>query len=463
MRNMRRLAAVLVSGLFLVSFAAGADDAQGAGSVNADGAPLPIDLGAPDALASTPKGLNLACDWRPANGTPTPASPTGIRYGYIELAAGYYQVFLSPYFPVGTTFRIEGQYPKARNFSYQLYNGPNGGLGYLPDYKVQPDPGSQSPFNGVNTLDTAIQPGGHYTVYIVYGVAPAAPAPNTLYVTAKNFSLGSQAVFIYRVYNALGNLDVIDHGGVPLPTVYKETASGDVTLASLDNKLVCDAGIGQRNLRRVVRAQLSDIINANPQYPKAIAAKPVPAAPVFMLRDNPSDVLVNSDNRYIYALLSQKPGDLVLMRAKAPTYATGPKAGSDPQLRHWSICQNAYVTVETYACIEDSNATIDKDGFFNIVISVPAKRPANAVPSRGFDWLTYGTDQQAAPILRHMLASPNFTQSAFAVPQGQAASAPLIMGDYFPVSTYCANSVFSAHTNAGETPKQVFAACAAGQ
>jgi len=37
------------------------------------------------------------------------------------------------------------------------------------------------------------------------------------------------------------------------------------------------------------------------------------------------------------------------------------------------------------------------------------------------------------------------------------------MGDYFPVATYCANSVFAAHTGAGETPKQVFAACAAGQ
>ena len=463
MRNMRRLAAALVSGLFLVSAVAGADDAQGAGSINADGAPLPMDLGAPDALASTGKGINLACDWRPANGTPTTASPNGIRYGYIELAAGYYQVILSPSFPVGTKFRIEGQYPKARNFSFQLYNGPNGGLGYLPDYKVQPDPGSQSAFTGVNTLDSAIQPGGHYTIHIVYGVAPATPVPNTLYVTAKNFTLGSQAVFIYRIYNAFNGIGVIDHGGFPLPTVYKETASGDVTLTSLDNKLICNLGIGQRDARRVIRAQLSDIINANPKYPKAIAAKPVPAAPQFMLRDNPTDVLVNSDNRYIYALLSQKPGDLVLMRAKAPTYATGPKAGSDPQLRHWSICQNAYVTVETYACIEDSNATIDKDGYFNIVISVPAKRPVNAVPSRGFDWLTYGTDEEAAPILRHMLASPNFTQSAFAVPQGQAAQAPLIMGDYFPVSTYCANSVFNAHTNAGETPKQVFAACAAGQ
>ena len=462
MRKLRALAVAVVSGLSLICASAGAADAvDGASLVNVDGAPLPFPLTA-DPLAGG-KGLNIACDWRPANGTPTATSAPAIRYGYIELAAGYYQIFLSPYFPVGTTFRIDGQYPNARNFSYQLYNGGGGGLGYLPDYKVRPDPGSQSAFNGVNTLDRAIKPGGRYSVYIVFGTAPATPAPNTIYVTAKQFSLGSQAVIIYRVYNAFAGIPVVDHGGVPLPTVYKETAQGDVSLASLDDKLVCDAGIGQRDAQRQIRASLSDMLHAQPEYPQAIPATPVPAPPQFLLRDNPTDVLANSDNRYIYVVLSQKPGDLVLMRAKAPTYATGPGAGSDPQLRHWSICENAYVTVETYACIEDSNATIDRDGFFNIVISVPAKRPPNAVPAHGFDWLTYGTDSEGTPIFRHMLASPNFTQSAFKVPTGQAAQAPAIMGEYFPVATYCANSVFAAHTAAGQTPKQVFAACAAGR
>jgi hypothetical protein len=418
----------------------------------------------PDDLFTGPgKSLNLTCDWREANGTPTADGQTGIRYGYIELAAGYWQFFLSPYFPAGTEFVIEGQYPAARNFSYQLYNGASLGLGYLDDYQIQPDAGSQSPFSGINTLDTAIAPGGHYTVHIVYGAKPAAPAPNTLYVDSSQFSLGSAAVFIYRIYNDLGDLQVADHGGVPMPSVYELTSQGKTTLASMDETAVCDVGIGQRNLRRVVRAEIADTIFAKPLYPKPIPAQPVPAAPQFLLRDDASDVLVNVDNRYIYTILSQKPGDLVLMRARAPTFATGPGAGSDPQLRHWSVCENAYVTVETYSCIEDSNAVIDGDGFFNIVISVPAKMPADANHAHGFDWLTYGTDLEGTPIYRHMLASPDFTQSAFAVPSGEAALAPQIMGDYFPVATYCSGAVFAAHAGAGETPAQVFKACAAGQ
>jgi hypothetical protein len=451
-KSVRGAACAVLFGLSLT--AAAAADTVGIG---ADGA-LPGSLFSGDS-----KGLNLTCNWREANGTPTAAGQTGIRYGYIELAAGYWQFFLSPYFPKGTQFVIHGQYPASRNFSYQLYNGANLGLGYLDDYVIQPDPGSQSPFNGINTLDTAIAPGGNYTLHILYGAAPATPAPNTLYVDSSNFSLGSVAVFIYRIYNNLNNLPVYEHGGVPMPAIYEVTAQGDVPLSSLDQTAVCDVGIGQRNARRVVRAKVSDTIYAKPERPNPIPAQPVPAPPVFQLRDDPSDVLVNVDNRYIYTILSQKSGDLVLVRAKAPTYATGPGAGSDPQLRHWSVCENAYVTVETYQCIEDSDAVIDGDGFFNIVISVPAKMPANANHAHGFDWLTYGTDDEGAPILRHMLASPDFTQSAFQVPAGDAAQAPQIMGDYFPVATYCAGSVFDAHTSAGETPAQVFAGCAAGK
>jgi hypothetical protein len=460
MRKMRRIAVAVISGLFALSaWSAVADD--------------PVDIandGADDAsngslldLAAALK-LDPVCDWRPANGTPTATTqPGALRWGYVELAAGYYQLILSPYFPVGTRFRIDGEYPAARYISYQLYDGPKGGLGFLPDYQIKPNPGYMSPFTGINTVNTAIKPGGHYSVHIVYGARPATPAPNTLYVTASNFSVGSLAVFIYRVYNAFNGVSVADHGGVPLPTVVEETSQGDVAVASLDNKAVCGPGVAQRDTRRRARAAASDIVNSQPERPGPIPAQPVPAAPQFLLRDDPKDVLVNNDNRYIYVKLSQKPGDLVLMRARAPTFATGPNSGSDPQLRHWSVCENAWTTVETYSCIEDSDAAVDSDGFFNIVISVPTKKPANATHAHGFDWLAYGTAEIGTPILRHMLASPSFTQSAFAVPSGDGANAPAIMGEYFPVSTYCAGSVFQTHTAAGQSPKQVFAACAAGK
>ncbi len=404
----------------------------------------------------------VACNWRVANGTPDASTPPGaLRWGYLDLAAGYYQVILSPSFPVGTRFRFEGQYPAARNFSYQLYNGGSQELAELADYQIGPDAGSQSPFNGVNTLDTAVQPGGHYTLHLVFGAKPASPAANTIYLDPSQVSTLNQAVLVYRIYNAFAGISVAQHGGMPLPTVYQETSSGDVTLASMDTTLVCDAGIGARDTERRTFSAGSDIVNSQPQHPAPIPAQPVPAAPTFILRDSSGDILVNEDNRYMYAELSQTAGDLVLMRVRAPSFATQPGAGSDPQLRHWSLCENAMVSAETYSCVEDQDAVIDSGGFFNVVIAVASKRPPNATAQHGFNWLAYGTTNVGFPIFRHMLPSPDFTQSAFNVPAG--ATPQNIMGDYFPVATYCSNAVFAAHTQAGQTPAQVFAGCQVGQ
>ena len=405
----------------------------------------------------------LLCDWRVANGTPEDDSDrVGIRFGFIDLGAGYWQAILSPKLPVGTRFRIEGRYPAARNFSFQLYDGGKLSLDELRDDGLVPDPGSRSPFTGVNTVDTRVEPGGRYTGYLIYGPRPAVPAPNTLYVDASRFTGAlDQAVLVYRVYNAFAGITLAAHGGVPLPSIYRETPQGDVPLAELDTTVRCNAGIGARNTERRSFAFASDVYNAQPKRPGPIPAQPVPAPPQFLLRDSGSDILANRDNRYLYAIHTQTDGDLVLMRAKAPTYATQPGVGSDPQVRHWSVCSNAKLSAETYRCVQDEDATLDPEGFFNIVFSVAAKRPPLAIPRYGFDWITQGTTTDGFPIFRQMLASPNFVQSAFQVPAG--ADPRVTMGDYFPVATYCAASVFEAHVRAGEPPRRVFEGCQAGR
>ena len=433
-------------------------DGANAGNIALDGGPLAAVQPAPPPI--TP----LACDWSPGDGTPTDTTPAGaMRWGWVDLAAGYWQIALGVSFPAGSHFRVEGQYPAARNFSWQLYNGQSQSLAYLPDFQIKPDPGSSSPFNSVNNVDTAIAPKGHYTLHIIFAAQPANPAPNTIYLDTSKVSIGSPPIFVYRVYNAYTGISVADHGGVPLPGVVEETPQGDVTLASLQTPLRCQAGFGARDDERRIVATLTDDYFAQPLRPNPIAATPVPAAPPFILfpSSGSTDYFVNVETRYLYLDFSQTAADLFLMRARAPSYATQARAGADPQLRHWSICQNSSSTYETYACVQDQGAGIGRDGFFNIVVSVPGKKPPNATHGHGYDWLTYGTTNDGRLIFRYMLPSPNFQQSAFNVPNG--TNPATVMGDYFPVTTYCANTVFAAHTQAGETPAQVFQACAAGR
>jgi hypothetical protein len=408
--------------------------------------------------------FHVACDWYEGDNTPTPTFDPPLRYGYIDLEAGYWVFVLDPHLPVGTKFRLEGQYPNSRYMSIQLYAGQKATLQALTDYQIQPDAGSQSAFTGPTTVDTTIPPYGKYTLYIVFGPAPATPAPNTLYVDETQFTGSQLAVFQYRIYNPFSPSTVVNMGGsdpqtVLLPQVYEETDSGDVPLSKLATPKACSAFLNYRNNERQSVSLWVDKKYADPLRPDPIPARKTVAPKFQIYQVTDKTELANADNRYIFAIFSQRTADLVLMRGKAPTYATEDGV-TKPQLRHWSMCENSALwplSFETYDCVEDYKAKIDDNGYFNIVMSVPSKKPDNADHAHGFDWLDFGTTSYGAPILRHQIASPDFTQSAFNVPWG-ADPAP-IMGDYLPQATYCAQSIFDQYTNAGATPEEVFQHC----
>ncbi len=424
--------------------------------------------GATGASSDTYSPPPIACPWylgddTPADNGSTPAD--AIRYGWVDLEAGYWGFALDPRLPAGTTkFRINGHFPQARNFSIQLYAGNVTDLQSMTDYQIHPDSGAHSPYTGINTYNTSVHVGDQdtYTIHIVYGVAPSNPAPNTFYVDASQFTSKQYAVFLLRIYNAFAPVTVADHGGYSLPSVVQETNSGDVPLTTFATPTRCDAFLNFRDGERKAVAKFVDTANASPIKPDLIPPNKYLKPPQFQIYETTSSSwLVNDNARYIYAKLSQIKADLVLMRARAPSFATQPGVSSDPQLRHWSVCENAAISFETYSCIEDYKATIDKDGFFNVVLSWPGKKPANANSAHGFDWLAWGTTYTGVPIYRQMLPSPNFTQSAFRVPTGTDPST--IMGDYWMQATYCSKAVFDTHTEAGNTPSQVFDACKAGQ
>jgi hypothetical protein len=379
----------------------------------------------------------------------------------MEMTEGAYEFVISPSFPTGTKFRVNGQYPDARYMSLEVYANATVNLFDMADYQIQPDAGSQNPTAaGPSTYDRTIPWGQNYTVYVIVGPKPATIPPNTIYVDPAQYASNQYAMIEYRLYSPFDGLTVGQLGGVPLPTVVEETPNGDVPIAQLAKPGICNFVVNIRDVERQAVATLFDVLQQLPQHPNPIPPTPVPAAPQWILYfEDSTTVLINEDNRYLYMLPSQKLGDMVIMRAKAPTFATQPGVGPDPQMRHWSLCENAK-SLESYACVYDETAAIDSDGFFNVVMSIPQKQPPNANHAHGFDWLEWGTTYNAVPILRHMLPSPNFNQSAFAMQQGQDPAT--VMGDYFPIATYCANSVFAKHTGNGETPAQVFAACQVG-
>lgn len=434
-----------------------------------------------------------ACDWVVGQNPQATQFPSG----WIDLQAGYWSFNMSTTFPVGTVVRIEGQYPNARFFSFNVGQGVGTVVDYREDYRIAPYSGSQSPFTGPTSYDGSIAPGGTYTAYLVFGPKPARPAKNTMYADVASFpSSVTSVVTILRIYNAPPDLPIASSGGYPLPKLTVLTAQGEVPISSYKpGTAKCQAENALATSIATAATQALNALYATPQAPYPIPPQPVPAAPSFFIYRPKTDSLdsnltINADIQYGFWVIHQTPGDLVYLRGRVPGYVTQPGVGAQPpytsnnnaQLRHWAVCSNGIGPIvsglgsittalevansQTFACVEDYSAAIDSDGYFNILISIPGKKPAAALLGRGFDWLTYGNTDIGLPIYRQLLPSPDYAQAMVNVPTSQALLPALIaevMGAYMPQATYCGSSVFANHVLAGESHAQVFAACKAGQ
>lgn len=167
--------------------------------------------------------------------------------------------------------------------------------------------------------------------------------------------------------------------------------------------------------------------------------------------------LSNIHNAYTTNLFSRSYGNVVMIRAKAPSYRDQPGVPFDAeQLRYWSVCQNDLPTQRYVGCVADYQAHLDDQGYFTVMVSDTADRPINALAENGVDWLPWGPYVDALLIYRHMLPQPGFAETIHNVPQGTEPAD--IMGEYVPRSAYCQRDIVEG---AGDKPADIFAACRA--
>jgi hypothetical protein len=103
------------------------------------------------------------------------------------------------------------------------------------------------------------------------------------------------------------------------------------------------------------------------------------------------------------------------------------------QLRYWSMCSNVSTT-QYLACVKDDDVVLDRHGYYTIVISTAANRPATATAACGIEWLPKGPLPSAPIILRNMLPDPKFKQAIQDVPaQGQERAT---LGPFYPLGYY---------------------------
>jgi hypothetical protein len=327
----------------------------------------------------------------------------------------------------GTRIRIEGEFPRARYMSWNLYDSAARPIDALNDAQLQPNLG-----------------GSGYTAFIEFAPRPAQPAPNTLY---SGDARGG--TFLYRVYVPQRGQDA--KGGVPLPKVSIEPADGAGGAPGLD---AC------RELQAPYAWQLNRLIESAPAMPD-----PTDDGNGFPGRNPPSwrlftnfcgsavDVMLdnedgeqfhpgayercgdgpgffsNRDIAYVFTGTSRGFGEVLVLRGRAPRLR---------QLRYWSFCQYEPATQRVIACRRDNRVKVGPRRFYKVVVSTASARPKNARRACGVTWLPWGPQTQGLLIYRHMLPVPSFRRAIQHV--GEPGRERQVMGAFYPRARYLADA-----------------------
>ncbi|MGH8454011.1 MAG: hypothetical protein ACRESW_05610 [Nevskiales bacterium] len=386
-----------------------------------------------------------------------------------------YWVAVLPALP-NTRLRVEGRFPQARYFSFNVYDPLLRPVDAVTDYELLPRQPGTNPYRTAGTV-----PGANYIAYLRPAPRPEMPEANTLYSGSIALPGGQSLPFnptitlIYRIY--LPELD--GSGGVPLPTLTLETADGSQVPVRFHmspcQPLPPDGAPGILN-QAIRESSLPSQAGFLPfplaaAEPRAVRFYGLPETARVLLSNalgqevppNPltagdgGGFLSNVDNAYVTFMASRDKGSLYVVRAKAPSYARVPTdAPNGPaQLRYWSLCTNEFVTQRFAACTHDAQVPVDAQGYFTLVVSDPEQMPVNALPDNGVLWLPWGAAYyDSVFIYRHMLPSPHFAEAVQNIPYGTPPE--VVMGEYYPRAAYCDRATIEA---AGSNPAAIFTVC----
>ncbi len=353
-------------------------------------------LAACTAGGTPPAGLSCAWQYRTDKDT--------LNVAYPDTGATYWSMNYN--LIAGDEIILDGTYPDTRYISVITYNLGGNVVDAVTDRDIAPNAGSQNPF-----ADEAASPGGSWSLTVRNG-APLSGGDNLL-------STGVVGTVIYRTYVADTAGDPTGGAGLP-----------DVKVKRMDGSVVPLADCATQ----VADSAVVDLINTFGPPTNVPAENP----PVFKRPANIGGLYTNPDNTYIGAVAAWAPGKVLQVSGRAPT-TPDTQAGASPaapaQLRYWSVCTNEYrKPYPVTDCLYDAQVPLDGNGDYRIIVSTAADRPAWATTGNGYAWVEWGsTGVDMLLIMRHMLPDAGFTESAFTVAPGAAASTT--MGVYAPVVT----------------------------
>lgn len=398
------------------------------------GPSIPVDDGSSSGGSSSggsTADLVQGCNWL------FEADSRTANFAYPETNAVYWVAALPDTVGIGDKIEIAGTSATARYFSFQIYNENGKAESGLSDAGI---------FGADATPANMIAPGQPYTVTVIYS-ATATASGTTLVADPTDVSTRPPAhkFLLYRLYLPTSGSDNFAN----LPKLTYVAANGTRTpLSSTQDQASCNTILA--SIKTTVGGDGGDGASSSSSSGGLIAPLPAVKPPTMTIYRSTIGRFQNLDVHYMREKTNDTLGDLLIIRGKAPTFATG---SSSPQVRYWSVCSDEFhAPRKVVDCLADTDAHIGTDGYYNVIIA--PNTPPDGYQAE-FDYLPFGADAFGEPIYRQLLADPSFKQS---IANNNLALIPsLSMGVYFPASTYCSSSVFSSNLSAGAAA--VFKAC----
>ncbi len=303
---------------------------------------------------------------------------------------------------------IKGKLPKARYYSYNLYNDrTKGTIAAIADFEIKPDHPQ----------------GDSYTIYVVPEKLKGQ-YPNQIIVPD---SVVFTSVFLRYYLPENGIL-----ADVPLPVL--NWKQGDL-LQPVSPSLPIPAKNSNeaQALEKIIRADPKRITKkerqvltsptASKDEKERIIAK-LMTVPIFRQAADPnllgafnynsSGNYPNKDNHYIVMPVNLDSKKLLVVRFKAPTHATV-LGDVSKEVRYYSLSQGNEYT-NTSLTMHDDQLRVSPDGFVYVVVAKEDEDVKSKARSMGINFMPLLYKERIVLILRHMLPSPTFTSSTREVP-----------------------------------------------
>src|SRR5713101_24489 len=387
--------------------------------------------------------------------------------------------------PPGTDLTIRGRFPHARYFKFALYVFERNTFvaltnGSLASYDIEPDPGSGNPYHV--GADRTIK-NRNYTIHVLTEDAPknrVDRAKNTVYAGRE----AAEIQGVFRVY-------VSDEGydGAGLGPADSPVSEG--TLCTYEAKLndgtqLSAAEVVKRFARPLGSApppMSADawyaLVNSKENDPSLnpttaparedsqfesfygmkytlVGAFQTPAERAKIKLQAQMEGGGDPTTVYMFNYLSRKFGPVYVFRAKLPTFPNtyaGTKIMPDGQVKYWSVATMASApSGELWDGVFDMMLSLDKDGYYTIVVSRPEDRPKNATRENGVAWIDWGPGEGLNDsrdrkdwgmlLMRFMVPNKDWEYSpAKAHKPGEEAA---VMGPYYPKGYYTTKEKFEA-------------------